>query len=315
MDQAAPVALMAAGGCCLCIMVVFVAMGFKSVSPTEMCIQYNWLFKSISPDVITTPGFGWRGFATTLYRYPTTLQSINYSAGNGNMIDGRTSDGLPIKLEVAFQFQLNRWDLHKLYMQYEATQNSYLDVYKLVGTHLITEMATNYSAYKFFDQRAAIASEMGQHMNEFFMTNLYATISTLQINGEDLPREFTEMVNQVAAVKQNIQRANLTLHAEIVNMQTDVNNSKAQAKVIIQNAHANHSTIAFGGQAQAKQIGSYINAETQSYKVISDELKLQGDELLKYIWLDSMGGGNVIKPGSEFSVFAGINPSAYIQES
>eukprot|EP00928_Gymnodinium_smaydae_P065596 TRINITY_DN486_c0_g1_i1.p1 TRINITY_DN486_c0_g1~~TRINITY_DN486_c0_g1_i1.p1 ORF type:complete len:334 (+),score=46.16 TRINITY_DN486_c0_g1_i1:66-1004(+) len=307
-----PVALLAIASCVLLGIIVFT--GFGSVDPTEMALQYNWVTSTLDSEIIADPGLRWVGPWNSFLKYPKTLQPIVYDSGQRDLLDGRTKDGLPLILGVSFQYQLLPNELFDLYMEYESSPGKYIDMFKLMGIHILTEMATNYTASEFFNDKARIATEMMAHMNAYFRQHLHASVESLQINEDDLPEPFTRMILEGATMKQAISKTEKTLGARIVQMQTAVKVADAQANVTIQQAVGNSSAILNNGAADAAVITQFVQSELDSYSQIKDTLGLKGADLLKYIWYDSVGGGGVVQPGSDFAVFSGVQPGAYMTE-
>lgn len=302
--------------CAVLGLVVFVIIsGFASLDPTQMALKYNWVTKRLDKEVRVDPGFGYIGPWNTLIRYPKTLQTITYDNRHRDLLDGRTKDGLPLILGLSFQFQLQPAELYELYTEYEADYGDYKAMFKLMGIHILTEMATNYTAYQFFNDKQKIALEMMFNMNRYFTKYLHATVESLQINEDDLPGPFTDMILMAATMKQNISKTQKNLGAQVIQMQTSVKIAEAQANVTIQKAIGQSSAIEQNGKADAAVISSFVESELDAYSKIKEKLGLKGNDLLKYIWYDAVGGGSVIQPGSEFSVFSGVNPGAYMTES
>jgi len=308
---------MEAAGCCgaVCLLIGFLIItGFGSIDPTQMAITRNWVMKTVGSEVLVDPGMTYVGFWTELIKYPKTIQTISYDNRHRDLLDGRTKDGLPLVLGLSFQYQLLPDELHDLYMQYERNYGDYVEMYKLMGIHILTERATNYTAYQFFNDKQRIALEMMFHMNNYFKKYLHSTVESLQINEDDLPGPFTDMILMAATMKQNISKTQKTLGAKVVQMQTAVKIAQAQANVTIQNAIGASSAIEQNGAADAAVITSYVESELQSYRQIKETLGLKGDDLLKYIWYDAVGGGSVVQPGQDFTVFSGVRPGAYMTE-
>jgi regulator of protease activity HflC (stomatin/prohibitin superfamily) len=277
-------------------------------------LKYNWFAKTTNPEVIVDPGMVWVGPWTALLKYPKTIQTISYDNSHRDLLDGRTKDGLPLVLGLSFQYQLMPDQLFSLYMEYEQRYGAYVDMYKLMGIHILTEMATNYTAYQFFNDKQRIALEMMFNMDKYFRDHLHASVESLQINEDDLPGPFTDMILMAATMKQNISKTQKTLGAKVVKMETAVKVAEAQANVTIQNAIGQSSAIMQNGQADATVISAYVQSELVSYSLIKEKLGLKGDDLLKYIWYDAVGGGSVVQPGADFTVFSGVHPGAYMTE-
>merc|ERR1719242_2921800 len=121
---------------------------------------------------------------------------MEYNDAHRDMLDGRTRDGLPLILGLSFQYKLLTDDksLYNLYQSFEDNVGDYLKIYHLVGTHMITEMATNFTAYQFFNEKQSIAMKMRAELDRYFQKDLYATVDSLQINEDGLPQAFTDSV-------------------------------------------------------------------------------------------------------------------------
>jgi len=302
------------GGCLVVSFALFIFTGLGSIDPTEMALQYNWVTKLLSPQVLATPGLTWVGPWNSLLKYPKTIQTITYDSGHRDLLDGRTKDGLPLVMGLSFQYQLLPEELHQLYLTYERHRDDYILMYHLMGIHILTEMATNYTAYQFFNDKQRIALEMQFHMNKYFTKFLHAGVESLQINEDDLPDAFTDMILMAATMKQNISKTEKTLGAKVVQMETAVKIAQAQANVTIQKAVGESSAIIQNGMADANVINLYVGSELEAYSKIKKSLALTGDNLLKYIWYDAVGGGSVVQPGRDFTVFSGVSPGAYMTE-
>jgi len=305
-------------GCCgfLALMVLF---SFASLSPTDMALKYNYVLKTVDPQVLTGAGLMFIGPMNTLIKYPKTIQTMEYNQMHMDILDGRTFDGLPLILGLSFQYRLlqDPKSLYSLYTEFEAEPGDYIKLFELVGMHMITEMATNFTAYQFFNEKQTIAMFMRERLDKYFQANLYATVDSLQINEDDLPTAFTDSVLQAANSKQNITRMMKMQDAKAVEFQTARQVAHAQAKVTVAKAQGERHKILQNGRADAAIIEAYVQAEKQAYKAIQKTMNLTGDDLIKYIWYDTLGGGSVAASSSEsrdIQMMVGVDPAAYISE-
>jgi len=299
------------------IVVIGGFFSISSLSPTDMALRYNWLLKTIDPVVIADPGLIFTGPFSSLIRYPKTIQTLEYNQAHRDLLDGRTQDGLPLILGLSFQYRLLPDGLSQLYYTFENNVGDYEAIYKLVGMHIITELATKFTAYQFFNEKQKIAEVMRQELNDYFFKNLFATVESLQIQEDDLPEAFTETILTAATSKQNITRMEKTRDAKIVEFQTSRQIAQAQANMTIQQAIGDQHRIMQNGKADAAIIEAFVDAETSAYSKIHTELGLNGDEMISYIWYDTLGGGGVAANSQEkqdIQMLVGVNPSAYISE-
>merc|ERR1719356_2177792 len=310
-----PSSLKAVGGFCgLSVVLVFVC-SFGSLGPTELGLRYNFVMQTVSSEVEVQAGLFFLGPTTRLLKYPKTIQTISFNAEDGNLLAGRTKDGLPLTLGITFQYRLMPDGVYHLYHTFEQEAGDYELVYKLMATHLITEMATNFTAYQFFNEKQRIAEVMREEVNAYFQANFWSTVESLQINEDDLPDEFTEMILKAATNKQKIAKMRSAMK---VKFQTAIIVAEAQANMTLQRANGTRSQILNNAQADAAIIDSYVEAELQAYTKIKDGLDLKSSALVDYIWYDTLGGGGVSANSSantEVQMLVGVDPAAYISGS
>jgi len=299
------------------LVVVSLFFSISSLPPTEVALKYNWLFKTVSTEVIVEPGLKFVGPLNSLIKYPKTIQTLEYNEAHRDLLDGRTQDGLPLILGLSFQYRLLPDGLYWLYHSFENNVGDYEALYKTVGMHMITELATKFTAYQFFNEKQKIAEVMRVALNEYFSKNLYASVESLQIQEDDLPEAFTTTILTAATSKQNITKMQKTLDAKIVEFQTARQIAEAQANVTIQKAIGDQHRIMQNGKADAAIIEAYVTAELEAYAKIHKGLGVSGDELISYIWYDTLGGGGVSSDSHEaqdIEMLVGVNPSAYISK-
>jgi len=311
-----PEAKAAAVCCCASVTVVIflVTSCFKVVLPTEVAVEYNWVWKSVKDEALTDPGLYVRGPWKSFITYPKTVESLTFDERHKDLLDGRTLDGLPIVVGVTLQYQLLPEEVVQLYKEFEYQAQDYLELFKLHAIHIITEEACNYNAAVFFNDKIKIASNMKTAMDKHFRARLHARVDALQLNSEALPDAFTTTVLNASAMRQNITKAENTVQAQMVVQATNVIVAKQEAKMMIWQANGSAAKITNDGEADAKIIETFADAERDMYGDVRDKLELTPDELLAYIWYDAVGDGNTVQTGDGLEVFAGINPGAYIKQ-
>lgn len=313
MAEAAPTACLGFCG----LFGLFLLTSWGNVAPTEMALQYNTIFQTVSPHIINTAGLKFLRPWIQLLKYPRTIQTMEYTSGR-TLLDGRTRDGLPLILGLSFQYRLLQDDksLYDLYHTLENEVGDYEKVYHLVGIHIITELATNFTAYQFFNEKQRIAQIFRLEMDRYFQKHLFATVESLQIGEDDLPAAFTDSVLAAATSKQNITRMSKTRDAKQVEFQTARQVAMAQANVTVARAHGQRHRILQNGRADAAIIQAYVQAETLAYGQIKKTMGLEGDDLVRYIWYDTLSGGGVsaMNSTSNVQMLVGVDPSAYISQ-
>ena len=108
---------------------------------------------------------------------------------------------------------------------------------------VIANVATNFTAYTFFNDKQGIAVAMQRYLNQKFTTQLYAQIEALQITQVELPNSFQEAILTSIATKQNITRSERYKE----NMQVTF-----QTQRMVAEQQANQTVITARGEANKK---------------------------------------------------------------
>jgi hypothetical protein len=102
------------------------------------------------------------------------------------------------------QFYCQPQNLYNLYLAYKGEHHQ---VYVNTATASIATIASNYSAYTFFNDKQGIAASMQISLNDIFTKQLFASIDALQISQVELPAVFQEAILESISTKQNITRS------------------------------------------------------------------------------------------------------------
>jgi len=301
-----------ASACCGCVLLcILIFGGIATLGQTQAAIQVNWILNTAKTTPETSPGMRWIGPWNTFKVYETTTQQIDFK--DASKLFARTKDGLPITIELFVQYTLAADKLYELYSEYEDVDNRYQDIIQLVVRHKLGEIVTNYTAGELFSDKSTIQASMTVALSEFFAEHLtIATIDQVGLNEEFLPEEFTSMITAAGNEKQNIKTQTNTKKNQMVKFQTNLNVSRQNADITIQEATGRQSQIIQNGQADANIIEKYVTTEIAAYSAIEESLDIHGADLVKYLWYDQVGGGGLQKPGSGMSVFSGVSPASYI---
>ncbi|CAD7963868.1 unnamed protein product [Amoebophrya sp. A120] len=270
-----------------CILVASVTQ----LSPIEMGLKYNYILETVDPKPYTTNGLYVLPFAT-LKRFPKTIQTLQFD--DADILDGRTSDGLPLILGASFQYRLDPMNLYLLYHRFG---EDYLRIYRRVAAHLVTEQATKFTAYQFFNEKQAIATQMRAVLDEYFQKHLFALVESFQINEDDLPPAFYNAVLQAATTKQNITKMEKVLQAKQVTLSTRLLQAASRANQTVTLALGTAAQIQQEGSARAAIEAAYIDADATGYGKVREALGLDGPGLLNYIWNDVLGSGGAASAG------------------
>ena len=302
-------------GACACFVVIpsiiLIVLSFSSLQPIEYGLNFNAITMSLENTTYETAGLYFLGFGHWFIRFPRTIQTIEFMAtGENQLLHTRTADGLPLTLGLSFQYRYMPQHLYKLYLTYKDEHHA---VYVNTATASIANVACNYSAYTFFNDKQGIATAMQAYLNDKFTKNLYAQIDALQINQVELPVSFQDAILESISTKQNITRSMRFKE----NMQVTFSTQRMVAE-----QNANQTVIKAGGvasqtmqraRANAQMTEQTVRAEIAAFANLTSTLSFSSENTLNYLWWDALQSA-AAQPGAPSKEFlVGLDPAAYIK--
>mmetsp|Transcript_27166 Transcript_27166/g.24044 ORF Transcript_27166/g.24044 Transcript_27166/m.24044 type:complete len:170 (+) Transcript_27166:28-537(+) len=146
---------------------VLVFTSFRSLEVNEIGLNYSGITKSVDRDLFTS-GIHFLGVGHSFIKYPTTVQTFEFSKSRGSdapNVRSRTKDGLEVELEISFQYLYISTQLYDLYMNYGQKENLPC---KKIAIDILTDVATQYKASQFFFDKEKISSTMQKQLNLTF---------------------------------------------------------------------------------------------------------------------------------------------------
>jgi len=303
-------------GACVCFVVIpaviLIILSFSSLQPVEYGLNFNAITMTLENATYSVAGLYFLGFGHWFIRFPRVIQTIEFMAtGEAGLLHTRTADGLPLTLGLSFQYRYMPEHLHELYLTYKG---DHAPVYVNVATRTIANVACNYTAYTFFNDKQGIAIAMQKELHVAFTSRLFAQIEALQINHVELPASFQDAILESISTKQNITRS--MRYKE--NMQVTF----ATQRMVAQQS-ANQTVIAAGGRASqimqqatanARMTEQTVQAEMSAYGNLTRALTLTSPDALNYLWWDTLQSAAQLPGGAGGKEFlVGLDPAAYIR--
>ena len=150
-------------GVCTCFIVIpsfiMIMMSFSSLPTVEYGLDYNAITLTVDNKTYDSAGLYFLGLGHSFIKFPRTIQTIEFNAAHDDLLHTRTLDGLPLTLGVSFQYRYIPQHLYELYRAYKL---KHVHVYENTATAVIANVACNYSAYTFFNDKQGIATVMGR---------------------------------------------------------------------------------------------------------------------------------------------------------
>jgi len=202
-----------------------------------------------------------------------------------------------------------------LYSLYQTYKGEHHAVYVNFARTTIANVACNYSAYTFFNDKQGIAISMQKYLNDGFTQQLKAQVEALQINQVELPASFQQAILESISIKQNITRSERFKENMQVTFATQRMVAEQTANQTVILSKGNASRILQRARANARMTEQTVRAEMSAFGNITQRLGFASVDSLNYIWWDTLqsAADNPASASKEFLV--GLNPDAMIRSS
>lgn len=299
------------GFCCCALtltIIIMLSMSFKTLDQLDYGLNYNAITCKIQDDVYSVAGLYFLGVGHRFITFPKTIQTIEFMAVDQDVLQTRTSDGLPVSLSISFQYTYDGTRLKQLYLDYKKLE---LEVYENTAKATIANVATNYSAYSFFNDKQGIAVVMQLEVTRVFDEQLSALVQAFQITQVELPIEFQDSILASIEAKQNITEMERYKENMVVTFETDIlvaNQTRYQTIALAEGTAKQRAQQAEAVAVVAEQM---VGAEMTAYGNVSEIVGLNNSELLSYMWWASQTEDEYL--GKEYLV--GLDPQSMIRTS
>ena len=305
----------ACGGCTcagLITMIVLLSISFQTLDQLDFGLNYNSIGETIEQEVYEQAGLYCLGVAHSFIRYPKTIQTIEFISEDNDRLQTRTSDGLPVKLSISFQWRYDPGQLLKNYQTYRGGERY---VYENVAKATIANVATNFSAYTFFNDKQGIATSMQIQISRVFSETLFATIDAFQITRVELPVEFQNAILDTIQAKQNItaktrykENMEVTFNTQII----IANQTKLQTIAL---SHGTAARRMEQARANVEVTRQTVLAEMYAYGNLTQAVAtgfgapMNSTETLDYIWWNEQLEQATRSDSHHKDFLVGINPA------
>ncbi|KAM3135000.1 hypothetical protein pb186bvf_012824 [Paramecium bursaria] len=273
--------------CAGCVLLIILIIGWDVVEVTNWGLKCNSISKQCNKDEIYSPGRYLVGPFNSFFNFPGQLQTIEFSDKKGAQsgpLKTRTAEGLSLGLHVSFQYQLIRKEIPQLYSM---NGLAYEQTFIRMARDTILQAAGKFEAPKYWQERAHITQAMLDQL-ALELKKGHAECVHLQILDIELPDSYeqsivnTQIEVQKRTMKQFEQKAQLILN-EIMVLRSD---NEQQIYTINAQAHADAFQIVQNATATSNKM--LLEAESQIYKKIQDLNKFTDEELMEFIYWQSV---------------------------
>ncbi len=263
------------------------------VEPLQYGLPYNKFTKNIGKEAYESGRYILNPFKSFLI-YPKNLVTIEFSdnkIAESTPLQTRTGEGLSVVLSVSFQYQLIKEKIPDLYNLANVYFHS---TFVRISRDVILKVGGMFNATDYWRNRIAIAEQMKITMDkELFKA--YAHCVSLQLLKIELPATYEDSIVQTQVEIQKINMRIFEQSAELIRQNSSVIISEAEQKIRITNATGLAEASRIKAFAKANALNNTVNAENKMYKIAMEELELTKEELMSYIYLDSIMNQNKAK--------------------
>lgn len=269
----------------LLLLLVFFGSSFKTLKWDEWGLRING-FQKVIYNRYYAPGRYVLGMGHKLVAFPRTYQTIEFDENSYTdqethpPIVCRTADGLPITLEISFQYRLNP---NELYQMYNDLGQDYYSFFVNGAHHAISHKCTEFMATEFFQNRTEIGKEMHNHVRHHFEEKFYSNVSFFQLREVDLPDEFEAAIVEAEVSKQLKFKASANKTKQIIFSETRQLQSRNNATIFRNNGAGDSNVTAIENiriiEGFQYQMDNYIEA----YSGLMEALQLTPSQLIDYI--------------------------------
>jgi len=295
------------GFCCVLMLILVIVIpvtSFSSLDQLDYGLNFDSISLQIEDKVYDSAGLYFLGVGHYFVKYSRTVQNLEFSADENDRLQTRTSDGLPVKLSISFQYRYDPSRLRELYLTFKGAE---VEVYENTAKAVIANVATNFTAYTFFNDKQGIATEMQVEITRVFYEQLMASIEAFQITRVELPTQFQQAILDSIEAKQNItERERYKENMKVTfSQQVLVANQTKQQTVALSRGMARQRIER--AEATAAVIEQSVYAEMYAYGNLTQTVDLNVSEGLSYIWWS----GQIDTQGKEWLV--GLDPKSVIR--
>ena len=273
--------------------IIYLLISMDVVEPLEFGLPYNKFTKNIGKEAYENGRYILNPFKSFL-KYPKNLVTIEFSDNKNaesSPLQTRTGEGLSVTLSVSFQYQLIKEKIPDLYNLANVYFHS---TYVRISRDVILKVGGMFNATDYWMNRVKIAEIMKQTMDKELL-KAYGHCVSLQLLKIELPKTYEDSIVQTQVEIQKINMRKFEQSAELIRQNSSVIISEAEQKIRITNATGLAEASKIKAFAKANALNNTINAENRMYKIALDELNLTQEELLNYIYLDSLMNQNKAK--------------------
>jgi len=280
------------------VAIILIVVSFQTLDPNEVAFDLdNNVGLIVSDGTLFNGGRYFLGLGHTFVVFPRTVQTLPQES-----ILVRSSDGLPITMDISVQYSLPYNSSQSMRALYNYFELDYEDSMTELIDGLVRDVAANYSAYQFYENRTQLSTNIAQYLGSFF-TRLVITIENFQLVDIEFPDAFNQEIDNTVAAAQQAVNADNERTTALVGLQTLNGTTLADIDIANLQRATNVFNILNNANNTANSLLDVFSTEADSLSAVKTTLGLTNDELLAYIYVKMLQN-----TGANMKIAVGINP-------
>ena len=236
------------------------------------------------------------GLGQAFIEFPRAVMSIKFNSeedASGPTISAKTYTGTSVALDMAFQFQLVRTpeavakvhatfgtDFARFYMKYARQV-----VRDVVSDHVVTDL---------WEKREIMGTAMRDALN-LRLSEKWAEVTGFQVLSLTIPTEIQSAIESTSVAFQKIGEARFEKEAATVRAETRRAVAEKTSEITVLQAEAQAQALLADVTAKATALNITIQGEVDAMLHIKSRFAFNSEEMLRYMWLDSIVDNNAQK--------------------
>eukprot|EP00708_Paratrimastix_pyriformis_P002561 GAFH01001309.1.p2 GENE.GAFH01001309.1~~GAFH01001309.1.p2 ORF type:complete len:305 (+),score=121.58 GAFH01001309.1:535-1449(+) len=212
-------------------------------------------------------------------RYVKTVSFVDSGA-----ISTQTLDGLSLKLDITFQYQVIPEEVGLLF---KTLLRGYETTLKTIADATIRKTASLYRATEFFYNRTAIGNACHEALNATLAAQ-HVIVPFLQMRKIDLPDSFEEAIVNTEVERQNIEIKQYQQQAATIRAQKSTIDATTDATISGINAQTQASVTLISKQAEADATFINLASYGSANKYMMDRMGFNSTHLLGFLYVDAL---------------------------
>ncbi|KAL8588907.1 hypothetical protein ACOMHN_047019 [Nucella lapillus] len=244
----------------LVLLISLFAVSMKKLQSDEVGLQYDKIQKTLGGEVFTE-GLHLGPVGYSFIIFPNVYTTLEYDD-----VKCLNKDGVPIQIDVSFQFKVVLWYMKNIVMDFKDF-SGYKDVLRLSGASVIRETCSLFNTSQFQAERGNFQTTLSNILKARY-GKLHADVTDLQVNNIKRPSEYEAAIRSKERAREDIGVARNERPRLITEANTTRRAAQSDAQIIRNKAESDARVLENKAKTEASAILIQFEREAESYENI-----------------------------------------------